>query len=126
MLQTVMDCIVRMELPEAVAVADAALGAHRQPQARLTRLDLHGAAPFLPSAAKRLRVEQILALANEASESVGESRSRAMMYVLGLPAPVLQHSFSDAEGFIGRTFSGRSPGSSMAMPSTSTTTSWAD
>lgn len=48
LLQTVLDCIVRLELPEAVAVADAALGAHGKPQA-LTRMDINDAAARLPS-----------------------------------------------------------------------------
>lgn len=55
--------------------------------------------PQPPSAA----IQEVLALADEASESVGESRSRAFIHVLGLPAPVLQHVFHDREGFIART-----------------------
>jgi hypothetical protein len=41
-------------------------------------------------------------LADETTESVGESRSRVLIHVLGLPAPVLQQSFHDAEGFVAR------------------------
>jgi hypothetical protein len=33
----------------------------------------------------------------------GSPRSRALIHVLGLPAPVLQHAFYDSDGFIGRT-----------------------
>ncbi|MEI8407929.1 MULTISPECIES: type IV toxin-antitoxin system AbiEi family antitoxin domain-containing protein [unclassified Kribbella] len=36
------------------------------------------------------------------SESVGESRLRVVMHNYGLPAPVLQASFADAGGFVGR------------------------
>ena len=42
-------------------------------------------------------------MADEAAESVGESRSRALIHILGFPAPVLQRPFYDSEGFIGRT-----------------------
>lgn len=103
LVQTVVDCIVRMELPEAVAVVDAVLGSRRTNGEGLTRKDLLDWSDQLPSAAKRRRVVEVLALADEASESVGESRSRALIHVLGLPAPVLQHPFYDDEGFIGRT-----------------------
>lgn len=101
--QTAMDCIVRLELPDAVAVADAVLGPERRPGEGLTRRELIEASADLPSEAKRRRVREVLALANEASESVGESRSRALIHVLGLPAPVLQRVFHDHEGFIART-----------------------
>lgn len=101
--QTVLDCVVRLELPYAVAVTDAVLAPGRAQEERLTRLELHEAASRLHSATKRRRVEQVLGLADETSESVGESRSRALFHVLGFPAPVLQHSFRDSEGFIART-----------------------
>jgi hypothetical protein len=39
--------------------------------------------------------------ANGASGSIGESLSRAQMHVLGLPAPLLQVPFYDADGLIG-------------------------
>lgn len=103
LVQTVIDCIVRLELPEAVAIVDAVLGGRRAQGEGLTRLELEEASSLLPSAAKNRRVLEVLALADEESESVGESRSRALIHVLGLPAPVLQHTFYDNEGFIART-----------------------
>ena len=103
LVQTVIDCVVRMELPEAVAAMDAVLGSRRASSEKLTRQQLQEASALLRSNAKRRRVLEVLALADEASESVGESRSRALMHVLGFPAPVLQHAFYDDEGFIGRT-----------------------
>lgn len=103
LIQTVMDCVVRLELPEAVAIADAVLGSRRKDGKGLTRIDWKQASAGLASAAKRRRVLDVLELADEASESVGESRSRALIHILGLPAPVLQHSFYDHEGFIART-----------------------
>jgi len=103
LVQTVMDSVVRLELPEAVAVADTVLGSRRQEGEGLTRMDLQQASVSLASAAKRRRVLEVLALADEAAESVGESRSRALIHILGFPAPVLQRPFYDSEGFIGRT-----------------------
>ncbi|MGO4189442.1 hypothetical protein [Pseudarthrobacter sp. TAF60_1] len=103
LVQTVLDCIVRVELPEAVAVADDVLGGRRKEIERLTRKEVEDASAYLASAAKRRRVLDVLTLADEASESAGESRSRALIHVLGFPAPVLQHTFYDSEGFIGRT-----------------------
>ena len=103
LVQTVIDSVVRLELPEAVAVADNVLGSRRKEGEGLTRFDLQQASAGLASAAKRRRVLEVLTLADEASESVGESRSRALILVLGFPAPILQHSFYDSDGFIGRT-----------------------
>ena len=102
LIQTVLDCVVRLELTDALAIVDAVLGGHQGQEQRLTRPELRDAASCL-SAAKRRRVEEVLALADEACESVGESRSRALFRVLGLPAPLLQQSFHDSEGFIART-----------------------
>ncbi len=101
--QTVVDCAVRMELPAAVAVVDEVLGSRYKAGTVLSRAELQQASARLGSAAKLRRLMNVLALADEASESVGESRSRALIHVLGLPAPVLQHSFRDSGGFIGRT-----------------------
>ena len=103
LVQTVLDCVVRLELPQAVAVADEVLGSRRPHGERLTRVELVEASACLTSAAKRRWVLDVLAFADEAAESVGESRSRAIIRVLGLPAPVLQHTFYDSEGFIART-----------------------
>ncbi|HYH77055.1 MAG TPA: hypothetical protein VD841_06095 [Arthrobacter sp.] len=103
LVQTVMDSVVRLELPEAVAVADAVLGSRRKEGEGLSRINLQQASAGLASTAKRRRVLEVVSLANEAAESVGESRSRVLIHILGLPAPVLQRSFYDQEGFIART-----------------------
>lgn len=103
LVQTVIDCVVRLELPAALAIVDEVLGSRREKGEGLTRRELQEASAVLPSAAKRRRVLELLALADETAESVGESRSRALIHILGLPAPVLQHSFYDSEGFIART-----------------------
>lgn len=94
LVQTVMDCVGRPELPESVAIMDAVLGNRRKEGEGLTRVDVQHAAAGLASAAKRRRVLEVLELADAAAESVGESRSRALLHVLGLPAPVLQHSYT--------------------------------
>jgi predicted transcriptional regulator of viral defense system len=103
LLQTVIDCVVRLELPEAVAIVDAVLGSRRAEGEGLTRTELQEASSRLRSAARHRRVLEVLALADGKSESVGESMSRALIHVLGLPAPVLQHTFYDNEGFTART-----------------------
>lgn len=56
----------------------------------------------LASAAARRRAERVALLASPLPESVGESYSRAVFDVLGFEQPVLQHVFTDSEGFIGR------------------------
>lgn len=103
LVQTVMDSVVRLELPEAVAVADAVLSSRRKEGEGLTRINLQQASAGLASDAKRRRPLEVLALADEAAESVGESRSRALIHILGFPAPLLQRSFYDFQGFIART-----------------------
>ena len=45
---------------------------------------------------------EALAFGDPRSESVGESRLRVLMYVQGLPTPVLQVVFEDADGFVAR------------------------
>jgi hypothetical protein len=47
-------------------------------------------------------IRSALAFADPLAESVGESRLRVLMRNEGLPAPVLQAVFEDADGFIGR------------------------
>ena len=80
LVQTVIDCLVRLELPEAVAIVDAVMGSRRAKGEGLTRIELQEASSLLASAAKHRRVLEVLALADEKSESVGESRSRTLGY----------------------------------------------
>src|SRR5699024_8297671 len=49
------------------------------------------------------RARLVVAHADERSESVGESLSRAQMVQLGIPMPELQQEFYDDGGFVGRT-----------------------
>ncbi len=55
-----------------------------------------------PHAAARRRAELAFSLASPLAESAGESFSRAAFQFLGFEQPELQHDFSDAGGFIGR------------------------
>jgi hypothetical protein len=88
--------------PSAVFCYLAALRLWRLPVPGVTRDEVKRAAELITSATKRSRVLEVLALADGTAESVGESRSRALIHVLGLPTPVLQQAFHDAEGFLAR------------------------
>jgi hypothetical protein len=46
LVQTVIDCIVRLELPDAVAIVDTVLGGRRDKGEGLTRLELQEHRPF--------------------------------------------------------------------------------
>ncbi|WP_052436957.1 hypothetical protein [Georgenia sp. SUBG003] len=48
------------------------------------------------------RALSVVEKADARAESVGESVSRAQMYVLGVPIPHLQREFFDEQGLIGR------------------------
>jgi hypothetical protein len=53
------------------------------------------------SKVKQRRVQRVLAAADPASGSPGESLSRAVMILAGLPKPELQAAHRDAQGLIG-------------------------
>jgi len=55
----------------------------------------------LPGVRAYRKASRVLNFASPLAESPGESLSRAVMSELGLPAPVLQHSFFDRRGRIG-------------------------
>lgn len=81
----------------AVVSADAVLRTGRVPSEELSRV--LETAEFWPGGPT---MRAALAFANPLAESVGESRFRVLMHDLGLPAPLLQVVFEDADGFIGR------------------------
>jgi len=81
----------------AVVSADAVLRTGRVPSDEFSRV--LEATEFWPGGPT---LRAALAFANPLAESVGESRFRVLMHDLGLPAPVLQVDFEDADGFIGR------------------------
>ncbi|MDX3003773.1 type IV toxin-antitoxin system AbiEi family antitoxin domain-containing protein [Kribbella solani] len=81
----------------AVVSADAVLRDHPVEEDDVRRLlDVTEYWPGSATARSALR------FANPLSESVGESRLRVLMHTHGLPAPLLQHVFHDAYGFVAR------------------------
>lgn len=81
----------------AVVSADAARRHCPMPADDLQRLQ--DVTEFWPGSAT---ARSALAFSDPLSESVGESRFRVLAHVHGLPAPMLQAEFADADGFIGR------------------------
>ena len=85
MTRTVVDVARSESFEAAVVIADAALASGRTTADGLAQcLTSMGPVPGTRRAAR------VLAFADGASESVGESRSRVLMHRLGLPAPDLQ------------------------------------
>lgn len=103
--RTVIDVARSATLGTAVAMADAALAPSRLPAAlapfALDPAELAAEAAARPARTGNSKCSRVLELADGASGSPGESVSRVAMYLQGLPAPVLQQSFSDARGLIG-------------------------
>lgn len=96
--RTVVDLARELSLESALAAADFALheGLCGPP-------DLQSEVDALARGARGCRLaRRVVALADGASESVGESLSRARMFQLGVAKPELQVEFHDADGFIGR------------------------
>ncbi|MFF0338667.1 hypothetical protein [Kribbella sp. NPDC004875] len=81
----------------AVVAADAVLRDRPPTEADARRL--LAATEFWPGSAT---ARAALTFADPLSESVGESRLRVLMHNHGLPEPVLQATFTDADGFIAR------------------------
>ena len=95
--QTVADLAGTWSLPSALAAADHAL---RHELCSLEELEeLIDAIPAGTEGIVQTRL--VKDLADPLSMSVGESLSRAQMFVLNLPRPRLQVSHEDALGFIG-------------------------
>jgi hypothetical protein len=83
--RTVVDLARRESFESAVVTADSALASGRTTAAQLA--DCLASMGRVPGARRAARV---LAFADGASGSVGESRSRVLMHRLGLPPPDLQ------------------------------------
>lgn len=103
--RTVIDVGRTARLSVAVAMMDHALAA-KDPRTspiltQATSHDLGAEFRAMNSARGRRRCRTALDLADGLSGSPGESVSRVGFYLLGLPAPVLQQEFRDAEGLIG-------------------------
>lgn len=101
-LRTVLDLAAFESFEQAVAVLDHVL----RPQPGLAPLSTSELAAALTanySAAAARRIRAALDFADPASESPGESVSRALMHRLGFQPPTLQSEVRDAQGLAGRT-----------------------
>jgi hypothetical protein len=101
--RTVVDVARTQRLSTAVAMADFALRSLSRKDsgiftARVTSEDLYRELGAHNSPRGFRKAELALSLTDGLSGSAGESLSRVGIYVLGLPAPILQHEFCDAEG----------------------------
>lgn len=97
--RTVVDLARWLPYAPALAIADAALFSETSTRADMSRVLDASAGTRGSRAAAR-----VVASADQRSESVGESRSRALMIEHGLPVPDLQVEVSTAGGvFVGRT-----------------------
>lgn len=97
--------VARRRLPsDAVAPLDAALRENR------TAKETVAEALSRQSRASRKRARWTLAFADARAESVGESRSRVAIALLGFPAPELQVQVATAEGVLRSDFGWRRDG----------------
>lgn len=103
--RTVIDVGRLASLGAAVAAMDAALAEKDRRTAliteRVTPEQLAAEFHRIKSARGSRRCRDALELADGLSGSAGESLSRVNMHLLGIPRPVLQQEFRDAQGLIG-------------------------
>ena len=93
--RTVVDLALTESFEGAVVAADWAL------RNGATKASLHAALDELAPKKGRARVEAVIAFADPASSSVGESCSRVLIERSGFPRPLLQVAFTDLRGLIG-------------------------
>ncbi|MHA7141408.1 type IV toxin-antitoxin system AbiEi family antitoxin domain-containing protein [Arthrobacter sp. Sr33] len=84
--------------PSAVVALDDSLRRNRTDP-----VQLRTAAQCLGTAAANHRFGMVLDFGDPASESPGESASRALMALFGIQPPELQKTFRDAQGFVAQT-----------------------
>lgn len=97
--QTVVDLAVSAPFEQSVAAADHVLRPDKQHGLPAIKKDaLLAVAERLGSRTKIDRVRRVIDFANPRAESVGESLSRAHMYLMGFPQPVVQYSVVDSYG----------------------------
>ena len=90
-LRTIYDCLRLMSFPSALAVTDSALRKKRIPAERLAQN-----LGFVCQKRRGMgRVQDIIALANGRSENGGESKTRAVIMMLGFETPDLQRKVND-------------------------------
>lgn len=95
--RTVIDLARTRSLTSGLAAADFVLRT-----GAATMDDLHAALEEVRGRRGYRRALSVVEKADSRSESVGESVSRAQMYLLGVPIPHLQREFFDERGLIGR------------------------
>lgn len=93
--RTVLDLAATETFSEAVVAADWALREH------VSKDRLRAVLDEWSPARGRKRIESVIEFADGKSGSAGESLSRVEIAEGGLPAPVLQQVFTDADGLIG-------------------------
>ena len=93
--RTIVDLALSESFESAIVAADWAL------RNGATKDSLRAALDELAPKRGRTRVEAVIAFADAASGSVGESYSRVLIERSGFPSPLLQAAFSDARGLIG-------------------------
>lgn len=97
--QTVVDLAVSAPFEQSVAAADHVLRPDKQHGLpAITKDALLAVADRLGTRTKINRVRRVIHFADPRSESVGESLSRAHMYLMGFPQPVLQYPVVDSCG----------------------------
>lgn len=87
--RTAVDVACRLDFGTGVAVVDAAMARGA------TRADLEDTLDRARGSAGIGRARTVVAFADPRSQSVGESRSRALMLEWGVPLPDLQHEITD-------------------------------
>ncbi|MDP5226978.1 MULTISPECIES: hypothetical protein [Arthrobacter] len=98
-----LDTLHRMPFADAVVVADAIAAEDPRIKRPCSLEGLVDGFSVLPSLAARNRTREVLDFANSASESVGESYSRAVIHRLGFEVPELQFRVMGSAGEIART-----------------------
>lgn len=103
LVQTVVDVARFAPFEVGIAMADSALHGLRAPdggwiRAPLPRAALEETVGRLSGARGCVRAREVVAFADERSESAGESLSRVNIRMLRLPTPVLQQQFDDGLG----------------------------
>ncbi|WP_166879802.1 hypothetical protein [Salinibacterium sp. ZJ450] len=109
--RTAVDIAASQPSTRAVGMVDDAL---RQPDpqnvddvrarygiAQATKAEMHAILDAQESARGKRKAATVIDFADGSSGSVFESRSRAAMHLLGIPAPLLQVPFYDEDGLIG-------------------------
>jgi hypothetical protein len=101
--QTVADLALKLPFANAVASMDSALHRKRRLAPLMTMGDLAERVGAMEGVRGWRRAAVAAGFATDLSDSVEESHSRVQIFRLGFPTPILQHCFTDAEGFVADT-----------------------